>query len=510
MLTAAHQPQQFGNIYHIFTNFANNVWEGEINHGENRTIGRYLWLIATWGRFGIRRLADGCFPENCSARRGFMNISASPPLLIRAYLAFSSVSSPLWRMVLHWRAREGKEDRARLPEKWGHAQRQRPNGELIWLHGVSVGETGVLLTLLERLSAARPQTHFLLTSITRASADALAARKLPERVMHHYAPVDCPQAIRRFLDHWHPDLFILSEMDLWPRMLVETKARDIPMLMLNAHVTPRRLRRRRRVARANGWLMDHFEDIHVQDERSFNLFQDIGAPKAKMRVTGLLKAASAPPPDHPAERTRLSGQIGNRPVWLAASTRQAEEAEIMRAHAHALGLRPDLLMIIAPRQMKDADKTEAEARAVFAAERIARRGRGEDISEQTQVYIADSLGEMGLWYRLVPVAYPGQSLPLPGVRMGGKNPFEALGLGVMIVHGPQTANFSASYDMLRKSRAALEVTSAQELGKAVSDAQDPPFRAPYLEAAARVLADVTRPLDLAFSTIVTALDDRRS
>lgn len=435
-----------------------------------------------------------------------MNISASPPMLIRAYLAFSLIASPIWKVVLRWRARDGKEDVARLTEKWGYAALQRPEGELIWLHGVSVGETGVLLTLLKRLSAARPQTHFLITSITRASADALAARELPERVMHQYAPVDCPRAIRRFLDHWRPDLFVLSEMDLWPRMLVETRAKGIPMFMLNAHVTPRRLRRRRRVAKANGWLMDHFTEIHVQDARSFTLFQDIGAPKPKMRVTGLLKAASAPPPDHAEERARLAKQIGTRPVWLAASTRQAEEAEVMRAHAHALSLRPDLLMIIAPRQMKDADKTEATACAVFDPKRIARRARGDKITPQTQVYIADSLGEMGLWYRLVPVAYPGQSLPLSGVRMGGKNPFEALALGVMIVHGPQTANFQESYDRLRKAGAALEVSTAAALGKAIADAQDPQFRAPYLNAAAHVQADVTRPLDLAFATIETTLE----
>lgn len=433
-----------------------------------------------------------------------------PPALIRAYLAFSRISAPLWALALRWRVRKGKEDASRLREKWGHAGRPRPQGELVWLHGVSVGETAVLLTLLDRLSAARPQTHFLLTSVTRAAADALAARRLPARVIHHYAPIDCPGAVRRFLDHWRPDLFVLSEMDLWPRLLVETRARAIPMLMLNAHVTPRRLRRRQRFARANGWLMDHFDAIHVQDTHSRDLFLKIGAPQGKLQVTGLLKGASAPPPDRPEERAALQAQIGPRPVWLAASTRQIEEAQIMQAHAQALRDCPDLLMIIAPRQMKDADRTEADARAVFEAARVARRSRQDPITPRTCVYIADSLGEMGLWYRLAPVAYPGQSLPLDGKVMGGKNPFEALALGALVVHGPQTGNFREAYALLRANGAAVEVTDAADLARIVVQGQDPDWRAPYLAAARTVLADLMHPLEAALQAITTALDQPRA
>lgn len=428
---------------------------------------------------------------------------SSRPLLIRLYLAISALFPPVWALVLSVRARKGKEDPARLSEKWGVAGMARPEGELVWLHGVSVGETSVLLTLLERLSAARPQTHFLLTSMTRASAEALASRQLPPRVIHQYAPLDCPGPVRRFLDHWRPDLFVLSEMDLWPRLLSQTHARAIPMLMLNAHVTPRRHRRRRRISGANGWLMDLFAEIHVQDAQSRSLFLELGAPAEKMRVTGLLKAASSPPPDHPEARAALHAQIGARPLWLAASTRQIEEAQIMQAHAVALRQCPDMLMIIAPRQRQEADKTEADARAVFAAHQIARRSRNDPITPETSVYIADTLGEMGLWYRMVSVAYPGQSLPLDGKVMGGKNPFEALALGVMVVHGPQTGNFREAYAMLRDLGAGLEVNDAQELGFAVVRAQDAGFRAPYLRAGSKVLEHTMAPLDAAYAAVVS-------
>lgn len=431
------------------------------------------------------------------------------PALIRAYMAASAVSAPLWHAALNRRARKGKEDPARLSERWGHPAQARPEGELLWLHGVSVGEVTVLLTLLDRLSQTRPQTHFLLTSITRAAADAMAKRQLPARVLHHYAPADYPAAVTRFLDHWRPDAFVLSEMDLWPRLLAETHKRGIPMAIVNAHVTPRRLRNRKRVAAANGWLMDLFDEIHVQDARSAELFTQINAPMGKIRVTGLLKAASTPPPDHPQARAEIAAQIGDRPRWLAASTRTEEEAQVMLVHRMALETCPDLLMIIAPRQMKDADRTEADARAVFDPARIARRSRGQPISSETQVYIADSMGEMGVWLRLVPVAYPGQSLPLEGRVMTGKNPFEAVGLGVLVVHGPNVGNFRAAYDLLATHGAALCVPDAAAMTQAVVNAQDPDFRAPYLAKAARVQAQVMAPLDRAFETISAMLPSDR-
>ncbi len=431
------------------------------------------------------------------------------PLLIRLYLALSVLLPPVWALALHLRARKGKEDPTRVAEKWGHPAVPRPVGEVVWLHGVSVGETAVLLTLLDRLSAARPQTHFLLTSITRASAEALGKRTLPSRVLHHYAPMDCPYPVRRFLDHWRPDLFVLSEMDLWPRLLSETHARGIPMLMLNAHVTARRHRRRSRFARANGWLMDLFHEIHVQDARSRELFLDLGARPEKMQVTGLLKAASSPPPDRPELREALAPQITARPRWLAASTRDVEEPQIFAAHARAMQSCPELMLIIAPRQIALADATETAARAHFRGARIARRSRGDAITSETCVYIADTLGEMGLWLRMVPVAYTGNSLPVQGMTLTGKNPFEAAALGVMILHGPNVGNFREAYARLQAEGGALEVADAEALARAVVAAQDAGFRAPYVAGAERVQADMMAPLEHAFAAITARLDRRK-
>ncbi len=429
-----------------------------------------------------------------------------PPALIRAYMAFSAVSAPLWRLALQSRARSRKEDPGRLTERFGHPAQPRPEGELLWFHGVSVGETAVLLTLLDRLSQARPDTHFLLTSITRAAADALVSRGLPPRVIHHYAPIDCPAPVTRFLNHWRPDAMVLSEMDLWPRLLADTKARGVPMLMLNAHVTDRRYRRRRRFAAANGWLMDLFDAIHVQDARSRDLFLELGAPAGKMTVTGLLKGASAPPADKPETRAQLAEQIGARPLWLAASTKTAEEPQLFEAHAQARAALPDLLMIVAPRQMAQADATQAAACARFARHQIARRSLGDALTADTAVYIADTLGEMGLWYRLVPVAYTGNSMPVAGTPLTGKNPFEAAALGVMILHGPHIGNFREAYARLHAEGGALEVKDATGMARAVVQGQDQGFRAPFLAGAGRVQAAMMQPLDAAFDTLSTMLD----
>jgi len=204
------------------------------------------------------------------------------PALISLYMALSRISPPLWSLVLNARARRGKEDRARLAEKWGHASQPRPAGPLIWMHGVSVGESVALLTLISRLRAERPDTTILLTTITQASAQALSKRALPDGVIHQYMPVDTPAAVRRFMTHWRPDVTAIAEADLWPRILLAAKARGCPMVLLNTHVTPRRYRRRRRAPAANGWLMNLFDEIHVQDSRSYDLFRDLGAPMDKL------------------------------------------------------------------------------------------------------------------------------------------------------------------------------------------------------------------------------------
>lgn len=425
------------------------------------------------------------------------------PLLLRLYLGFAAVSAPFWRTVLWLRQRKGREDAERVSEKRGYFTLPRPTGRLLWFHAVSVGEAQSLVTLLDRLTKAHPELHILLTTHTVASAQALAQRGLPERVMHQYAPADYPGAVRRFMAHWQPDALIVAEADMWPVMLMQAKRAGLPMVLLNTHVTERRYNRRRKAAATNGYLMNMFDQILVQDAVSLERFKDLGAPAEKMHLMGVLKAASDPLPDKPEERAAMQAAIGTRPVWLAASTKSAEEPLLMQAQALAVAQVADLLMLIAPRQKAEADKTEAAARALFPATAIARRSRGEQITPETVVYIADTIGEMGLWYRLTPVAYTGSSMPVEGMVLTGHNPFEAIALGVMVLHGPQIGDFAHVYGRLHAEGGALEVASAVEMAQAVTAAQDPAFRAPFLAGAARIHAENMHPLTM----VVALMDD---
>ncbi|MBN8291639.1 3-deoxy-D-manno-octulosonic acid transferase [Rhodobacter sp. NTK016B] len=423
------------------------------------------------------------------------------PLLLRLYLAFATVSAPLWRLALRLRQRKGREDAVRGREKLGYGLPARPDGALLWFHAVSVGESQALITLLDRLTAQHPALNVLLTTHTLASANALEARGLPDRVIHAYAPADYPGAVRRVLAHWRPDALIVAEADMWPVMLTRAHRAGVPMMLINTHVTERRYRRRSRMAATNGYLMNLFDRILVQDEASMERYKDLGAPADKMSVMGVLKAASDPLPDRPDERAALEAQIGGRPVWLAASTKVIEEPQLMQAQALALRDCPDMLFLIAPRQRTEADRTETAARALFAPEAIARRSRGEPITAATKVYIADTIGEMGLWYRLAPVAYTGNSLRVAGTPLTGKNPFEAVALGAMVVHGPDVGNFTEAYGRLKAAGGALEVADAAAMARAVVAAQDPAFRKPYLDGAARVQAENMHPLAVSLAAI---------
>ncbi len=430
-----------------------------------------------------------------SPRRG--RPPAAP--LLAAYLALARASGPLWRLVLARRTRAGKEDPARVGEKLGRPALARPPGRLVWFHAVSVGESLALLTLLRRLGREMPDAHFLLTTITRSSAEALARAGLPPRVIHQFAPADAPGPVGAFLGHWRPDAAVVAERDLWPLTLTETHRRGIPMLLVNARVTARGFRRRKRLPALYRGLYGLFERILMQNEDSRARFVAMGAPPDRLEVMGVLKTASDPLPDRPEERAALAARLGDRPRWLAGSTARREEAQLFEAHARARDRCPGLLFIIAPRQPGLADATEAEARARFA--HVARRSRGETIGPETQVYIADTIGEMGLWFRLCPVTFMGNSLPVEGATPTGKNPWEAVALGSLVLHGPHTGNFAESYDALRAVGGAVEVADAAALAAAVVAAQDADFRAPRTAAAAALAAEAQAALDRAAAAV---------
>ncbi len=424
-------------------------------------------------------------------------------LALSLYLAATAVAGPVWRQALKRRAARGKEDPARLAERMGRARTPRPEGTLIWLHALGIGEAGAMLSLIREIRAAQPGVGTLLTTNTRSGADGLARMGLPDGVIHHYAPIDTPAAVAAFLDHWRPDAFVLAELDLWPRMLRALAARGVPMAMINARLTDRRFAGRMRLRGLFAPLLPLFRTILMQDQTSANRMQALGAAPDQVAVAGLLKAAAAPLPLKAGDLAAFRAAIGHRPVWLAAATHAREHDAILHAHTVLRHADPDLLLILAPRQLTDADDAARAAEAAFEKP-VPRRSLGNLPTPEDAVFLADSMGEMGLWYRTAPIAFVGHSLDIPGnPPLSGKNPFEATLLHSVVLHGPRTSNFAESYAALAEAGAAVPVTDAGDLAQQVARLlADPAARDDHAHAADRVMEKASAALPLTLGAVL--------
>lgn len=403
--------------------------------------------------------------------------------LTRLYLAFSHVSGPLWRWSHRRRLAAGKELPDRLGEKYGDYDALRPAGVVLWFHALSVGESLALIPLIEKALEELPEAHVVLTSSTVTSVRALEAAKLPPRCIHVFQPVDTARAVRRFLDHWRPDLAGFAELDFWPRLMIETQRRGIPMILLNSRMPEGNFARRRRIGGMTRDVLCLFDRLLVQDAASVARFEALGADPARIEVVGALKAVARPLPADEADLAALRAAIGERPVWLASSTFETEHAVIVEAHAQVVEAMRDALLIWAPRHTRDGVTAEALARVIF--DHVAVRSRGEPLVADTQIYLADTIGEMGLWYRAAPISFMGHSI-VEGLE--GKNPYEAAALGSVILHGPHVSYFAESYAGLAEEGAARPVADAAGLADAVVDLQVPAARAAMQEGAARAVA----------------------
>jgi len=396
------------------------------------------------------------------------------------YRAATSAASPLVRRILNTRARRGKEDATRLGERLGIPSLPRPAGKLVWLHAASVGEAQSLLGLIERMLADRPEIEVLMTTGTVASARLLADR-LPPRARHQYVPVDLPRAIDGFLDHWRPDLAIWVESELWPNLLLATNRRGTPMLLANGRLSAGSLARWRALPGLSRPLLGCFALCLAQDEAQAARFRELGAPAVES--VGDLKTGAAPLAADTAALCKLRQQIAGRPVWLAASTHPGEEEIVAGAHRRIAQRHPGLLTIVVPRHPVRGPGLSETLRG--SALRVARRGAEEPLAKDTDIYLADTLGELGLFFRLAGIAFIGGSL----VDKGGHNPFEAARLDCAILHGPDMANCAAMGAALDSAGAALTVIDVDGVAATVSRLlADPAERDARARAAAQVAA----------------------
>lgn len=380
-----------------------------------------------------------------------------PGFRLKLYRAATRALAPAVPLLLKARERRQKEDPARRGERLGQAACPRPPGRLVWVHAASVGETLAVLPLMEALAKARPDASFLLTTGTVTSAK-IAKERLPARTIHQYVPLDAPQFVRPFLDHWKPDLAVFTESEIWPNLIIESSARSIPLTLVNGRMTDRSFRRWRGNKGLARPLFSRFALILAQNEMLVRRFTLLGAPR--VIVSGNLKVDTPPPPIDLNEYARLKHALTGRPVFIAASTHESEEEIIADAHHLMARDVPDLCTIIAPRHPHRGNAVAAMLRERGFT--VGQRSRGQAPERSRQAYVADTIGELGMFYKLANVAFIGGSL----VEHGGQNPIEAIRQGVMVMTGPHYSNFSDAYRVLIQQQAAQKVHSAEEIAAA--------------------------------------------
>ena len=371
----------------------------------------------------------------------------SLPFGLRAWRVLTSMASPFARLLLRRRATRDKEDWTRLNERLGMAGLARPEGRLVWIHGASVGESLSALPLIEKL---QEHATVLVTSGTVTSA-AMMGQRLPAGALHQFVPLDMPGAVNRFLDHWKPDAGLFVESDLWPNLILGAASRGVKLALVNARISARSAERWGWARQSMKRLLSAFDMVLAQDEDGAARLRALGA--RNVQVVGSLKADAPPLPCDEEALGELHRQIGNRPVLLAAQTHPGEDETLLPAHDLLRTRFPDLLTILVPRHTARA----ADIEMLCGSRASKRRSAGDKISPQTAVYIADTMGELGLFYRLTRFCFLGGTL----VPLGGHNVLEPAALHCAVLAGPNTAS---------APRADEAVLGAQQFGRVTSSA----------------------------------------
>jgi 3-deoxy-D-manno-octulosonic-acid transferase len=356
---------------------------------------------------------------------------------------------------LSMRAAKGKEEHSRRRERYGYASAVRPSGPLVWFHAASVGETTAVIPLIREVHGRGISVVLTTGTVTSAT---IARDRLDPAIIHQYVPLDLRPAIRRFLDHWEPDLAIIAESEIWPMTMLELGARRIPQVLVNGRLSDRsyaRWSRRPAVAEA---LLENLSQVVAQTDLDAERFRTLGA--RPVTVSGNLKVDTSAPPVDKAELARLRAQIGSRRTWAAISTFDGEEAIAAKVHEF---VRPNhtALTILVPRHPERADQIEA-----MLSERglkVARRSRGDAIGPDTDIFLGDTIGEMGLYLRLTELVFVGRSIS----GEGGQNPLEPAMLGCAVLSGRNVQNFRETYQRLLKNGGGKIVRDADMLSKAV-------------------------------------------
>jgi len=392
---------------------------------------------------------------------------------------------PLVPLLLAYRTAKGKEDPARRQERYGRATLERPAGALVWVHAASVGETNAVLPLVRRI--VEEGLNVLFTTVTVTSAG-VAGERLPKGALHQYSPLDIAPFVDRFLDHWQPDLALSVESEIWPVKMTRLAARGVPQVFVNARMSERSFARWQKIGAGKGSLFGTVTMALAQSEGDGERLAALGV--RDVRVTGNLKFDVPPPHAAPERVEEMRRAMDGRSVFLAASTHEGEEEAIAAAHRVLRHRRPELLTVIVPRHpvRGPAIRDQLVARGFT----VAMRSAGEPITADTDIYLADTLGELGIFYRIAPIAFIGGTL----VPVGGHNPIEAAQLNVAILHGPHVHNAAEIYAALDRTGRAEVIRSSEQLARVLDDLfADPHAMRRRATKAAEALTSFTGALD---------------
>ena len=405
---------------------------------------------------------------------------AQPGFSLKTYRTLTGLIRPAAPLFLKTRAMRGKEDLARRGERMGRAALPRPDGRLAWVHAASVGETNAVLPLLQALRARQSDIRFLLTTGTITSAE-IAARRLDPLDIHQYVPLDVPDFASRFLDHWQPDLAIFTESEIWPNLLIETARRGIPLSLVNARMSKRSFSRWRRSPASSQPLFNRFNLVLAQNAMLARRFGELGA--RSVQSVGNLKIDAPAPPVDASELQRMTHALSGRPHFVAASTHDGEDEIIGNAHKLLANAQQNFCTIVVPRHPERGGAVVELMRKLGLS--VAQRSHGALPEPGIDIYVADTLGELGTFYAMSPVAFIGGSL----VPHGGQNPIEALRHSAAVITGPHWSNFSDAYRALLKNRAALQVKTAEDLAQAAQSLLGDQVELARMRASAQVVLD---------------------
>lgn len=375
-------------------------------------------------------------------------------MYIKLYQLASLIAGPFIDLYLMYRKRNGREDTKRFKERLGYPGKERPSGSLVWVHAASIGESISILPLVDAIITQYKDIHVLITTGTVTSAKLLESR-LPARTLHQYVPIDKVITVRRFLNYWRPDLALWVESELWPTLTTETHKTGCQMVQVNARISVAAHQKWQRYSDLAKRMLSCFSLSLAQSEGDSTRLTQLGARNS--RYIGNLKFDAPALPAEPKATGELVAAIGERPLWIAASTHPGEEDIVADTHIQLQKTYPDLLTIIIPRHPERG----GEIRNIASKHGLSSglRSQKKKLTEDIDIYIADTIGELGIFYRLSNIVFMGGSL----VAHGGQNPLEAARLECALLTGPHTENFAQIYEELSKENAVIIVKNDKDL-----------------------------------------------